>query len=85
MKKIISIAVLLMLSNVFVYTQYLRVPETIQEQDQWCWAGVSSCVLEYYGLNISQCTIAEYTRQVATWHNFGTVNCCVNPNLGCNY
>lgn len=77
--------IIYLIFNTCVFAQYLRVPETIQEQDQWCWAGSSSCVLKYYGLNISQCTIAEYTRQVATWHNFGNVNCCVDPNQGCNY
>lgn len=86
MKKLIGIIFFIsILINSSLFTQYLRVPETIQEQDQWCWAGSSSCVLKYYGLNISQCTIAEYTRQVATWHNFGTVNCCVDPLQGCNY
>jgi hypothetical protein len=66
-------------------SQYLRVPETIQEQDQWCWAATSSCVLNYYGKNISQCMCAEYTREVAVWHNFGSIDCCVDPNQGCNY
>ncbi len=68
-----------------VKAQVLNVPEVIQEQDQWCWAGVSACVLHYYGTIVSQCTIAEYTRTHATWHDFGSVDCCVNPDLGCNY
>jgi hypothetical protein len=82
MKKIIFI--LILIGNV-LYSQYLRVPQTIQEHDQWCWAGSSACVLKYYGKNISQCTIAEYTRTVATWHNFGSINCCTDPSQGCNY
>jgi hypothetical protein len=82
MKKIIFI--LILIGNV-LYSQYLRVPQTIQEQDQWCWAGSSACVLKYYGKNISQCTIAEYTRTVCTWHNFGSINCCTDPSQGCNY
>jgi len=66
-------------------TQVLSVNAVIQEQNQWCWAAVSACVLAYYGTNKSQCEIAEYTRSVATWHNFGSVDCCVNSNQGCNY
>ncbi|MCX6283604.1 MAG: hypothetical protein NTW31_05145, partial [Bacteroidetes bacterium] len=65
--------------------QVLNVPEIIQEQNQWCWAGVSACALDYYCTPTAQCTIAEYTRTVATWYNFGSTDCCVNPNLGCNY
>jgi hypothetical protein len=68
-----------------VKSQVLEVPEIIQELDQWCWAAVSKCVMDYYGHVYEQCEIAEYTRSVATWHNFGSVNCCVNPNQGCNY
>ncbi len=76
---------LVMACNINLFSQYLRVPETIQEQDQWCWAATSSCVLKYYGSNIQQCEAAEYTREVANWHNFGNINCCVDPLQGCNY
>ena len=65
--------------------QVLNAGEFIQEQDQWCWAGSSACVLDYFCVPTEQCVIAEYTREVATWHNFGSTNCCVNPDLGCNY
>jgi hypothetical protein len=70
---------------VLVVGQVLNVPEVIQEQDQWCWAGVSCCVLRYYQTNITQCEIAEYTRTHANWHDFGPVDCCVDPSQGCNY
>lgn len=65
--------------------QILNVPVRIQEQNQWCWAGSTAATLAYYGLDIAQCTIAEYTRTVSTWHDFGAVDCCVNPSVGCNY
>lgn len=65
--------------------QVLSVNAVIQEQNQWCWTAASACVLSYYGVTKSQCEIAEYTRSVATWHNFGSVNCCVDPTQGCNY
>ncbi len=66
-------------------TQVLNVPQVIQEQNQWCWAGSSKCILNYYGDSIEQCTIAEYARTVITWHSFGTVNCCTSADSGCNY
>ena len=65
--------------------QILNVPLVIQEQTNWCWAATSKCVLDYYSFTNAQCTIADYTRTVATWHNFGSVNCCVDPSQGCNY
>ena len=77
-------ALLLTLGNP-IRSQVLNVPEIFQEQTQWCWAGVSSCVLDYYCTPTEQCTIAEYTRTVATWHNFGIVDCCIDPSQGCNY
>jgi hypothetical protein len=65
--------------------QILDMPQVIQEQDQWCWAGVSKSILGYYGQNPQQCEIAEYAREVITWTSYGTTDCCVNPNAGCNY
>lgn len=63
----------------------LSVPTVFQNQTEWCWAGCTNSILTYYGFNISQCQIADYTRTVATWHNYGTTDCCINPSLGCNY
>ncbi|MDD4604569.1 MAG: T9SS type A sorting domain-containing protein [Bacteroidales bacterium] len=65
--------------------QVLNVVELTQEQNQWCWAGVSACALDYYGATTGQCVVAEYTRTVATWHNFGLVDCCIDATQGCNY
>jgi hypothetical protein len=65
--------------------QVLNVPQVIQEQDEWCWDATSCCILEYYGVDINQCTVAEYTRTNAVWHNFGDVDCCSDPGQGCNY
>ncbi|MDR0438315.1 MAG: T9SS type A sorting domain-containing protein [Bacteroidales bacterium] len=67
------------------HAQILPVKVLTQEQDQWCWAGVSQCILDYYGVEVEQCVIAEYTRTVATWHNFGLTSCCTNPGGPCNY
>lgn len=75
----------LFLAVVSTYGQVLQVSQEIQEQDQWCWAGVSSCILDYYGMPTTQCEIAEYAREVCDWHSFGTKNCCDYPNGECNY
>ena len=63
----------------------LSLSTTIQEQNQWCWSACSNCILRHYGVNTTQCQLAEYTRTVATWHNFGTVDCCITATAGCNY
>ncbi len=65
--------------------QVLNVVNNEQEQDQWCWAGSSKTILDYYGYVNSQCQIVEWTRNTATFHNFGSTNCCTNPSQGCNY
>ena len=64
--------------------QVRYVPLVTQEQSQWCWAGCSKCMLNYYGDSISQCQIAEYARERVTWMSYGTVNCCADPDSGCN-
>ncbi len=66
----------------------LNVKEVTQEYDQWCWAATSHIILSYYGKTPSQCQIADYTRTVATWHDFGSVNCCNSSSTSgwkCNY
>ncbi len=86
MKKILIISIsFIMLFTGYNKAQVLNVPQVIQEQNQWCWAGVSKCVLDYYGYPNQQCTIAEYARSVITWTSYGSVNCCDDPGQGCNY
>jgi hypothetical protein len=63
----------------------LSLSTTIQSQNQWCWSACSNCILRHYGVNTTQCQLAEYTRTVATWNNFGTQDCCTNPSGPCNY
>lgn len=65
--------------------QVLNVNQIEQEQDQWCWAASSKTVLDYYGFSKKQCEIAEWVRTNATFHNFGTTNCCTSASKGCNY
>ncbi|MES1181516.1 MAG: T9SS type A sorting domain-containing protein [Flavobacterium sp.] len=63
----------------------LAIPTVIQVENQWCWAGCTNSILSYYGISTTQCQIAEYVRTVATWHNFGSTNCCTTASLGFNY
>ena len=86
MKKIyIAFLFILFIGSNAIMAQMLNVSEEIQEQSEWCWAGVSKCILDYYGDSTLQCEIADYTKNVATWHNFGSVNCCNDASQGCNY
>ncbi len=85
MKTIILSLVLFGLVNIKTEAQILNFSAAIQEQNQWCWAGASKSILDYYGDTTLQCEIAEYTRSVATWHNFGNTDCCNDPTQGCNY
>ena len=87
--KIVSVLSYIFLMIGFMYSpvlaKVLAVPEVNQEESHWCWAATSKIVLDYYGKNISQCTIAEYARKNATWHDFGSTNCCTDASEGCNY
>lgn len=56
----------------------LKVKERKQEQSQWCWAGVSQAVIEYFKKLIVQCRIVNYA--------WGRNDCCENPSSSiCNY
>ena len=86
MKRIaLIISIILATATVRVSAQVLNVSKVMQTQNQWCWAGVSVCVLEYYGKSVTQCQVAEYTRTVEQFPDvsFGTLNCCTNP-ASCN-
>ncbi|RLD46917.1 MAG: hypothetical protein DRI86_01835 [Bacteroidetes bacterium] len=85
MRKIYSILIFIFFAVNISFAQILTVGEVEQEQTEWCWAGVSKCIVDYYGDTTDQCEIAEYTRTTATWHNFGNLDCCNDPNQGCNY
>ncbi len=78
--------VVLFVNNFGAQGQVLNVSNAEQQYDQWCWAGSTKCVLDYYGFSTpQQCDIAEYVRTTATFHNFGNTDCCTNALQGCNY
>lgn len=75
-KSILRLSVILMcLPNATLAAPTLAVPEIFQEQTNWCWAACPHCVIEYYGTEVIQCEIVNYT--------FGYTSCCTNPS-GCN-
>lgn len=63
----------------------INVEVTQQEQEQWCWAATSKCVMDYFHRTYNQCEIAEYARNRITWGDFGDVDCCIDASQGCNY
>ena len=42
-------------------------------------------MFDYFDNRVDQCEIAEYTRIVATWNDFGSADCCIDPAGDCNY
>jgi hypothetical protein len=84
MKKIFLVLVIFISFEIKSQT-VLGLPTTFQIENQWCWSACSNTILKHYGITTTQCQIAEYTRTVATWNNFGTVNCCTTATAGCNY
>ncbi|MAM05480.1 MAG: hypothetical protein CMD06_05935, partial [Flavobacteriales bacterium] len=87
----IFLSIFLLVSFQNISAQILAVPEIEQEQNQWCWSGVSKCILDYYfsannwpaGSNQNQCGIAEYARTQNSGY-FGGSNCCAFPTGSCN-
>ncbi len=84
MKKVF-LTFIILISLLKSEAQVLPVHLFTQEQDQWCWSGVSACILDYYCHTTPQCEIAEYTRTVETFGDigFGNIPCCTNPS-SCN-
>lgn len=42
----------------------------VQEDTNWCWAACSSMILDYYGMSVNQCTIANWV------YRDGLDDCC---------
>ena len=63
---VIFIPLFLLFATKLSIAQTLAVPETFQEQGNWCWAACSQAILSYYKTNVTQCTIANWT--ISTTH-----------------
>ena len=83
MKKIVLLLALHACIYLAAPAQELKIPITIQEQTNWCWAACSEVILDYYKFSKTQCEIAEYAR-TAAFPIFGNTDCCKDPSQGCN-
>ena len=72
---ILVLTALVLLGSSLSAQTILQVPERIQEQSQWCWDACSQAIMAYYGTEMSQCDIANWTRVQAGW---GDDDCCTN-------
>ncbi len=59
-KKLRFLFFFLTCSAVSLHSLVLSVEQVYQNQTQWCWAGTSKAVLDYYGFNYTQEQIALY-------------------------
>ena len=55
----------------------LSVPETFQEHSNWCWAGSSKAVLDYYQHIVPECSIANWA--------WGRTDCCGSSDFYWNH
>jgi hypothetical protein len=80
----LTIVIILCFNFSGVKAQILDVPyrNDITGCGQWCWAKSCHMVIVYYGNNVQLCDVLEVARQNDP-NRFGTVNCCVNPFVGC--
>ena len=83
MKKLYLLLITLC-ASVALNAQVLNVPTIEQEQENWCWAGVSKCMLDYYGNTLQQCEIADYARTTSTYYSYGNTPCCDVPDGACD-
>ena len=82
MKNFIYTLFIGLIFGVTTQAQVLNVPTIEQEQDLWCWAGISKSALDYYGEVHEQCEIVEWVRTVRS--GYGNDPCCANPSGPCN-
>ncbi|MBY0572748.1 MAG: C39 family peptidase [Undibacterium sp.] len=84
MKKILTLlsmaGVLAMSSLATAQTNNLTVPLKVQEHSQWCWAGASQMVLNYFSKTPTQCAEANYALGI----NYACGNSTFNWNSNAN-
>ena len=73
---ILGSTLLLSTSAAFASWRQLNVPVTIQEHSNWCWAGSSKAVLNYYGTGADQCSVVNWA--------FGINYACGNGDFNWN-
>ncbi len=65
----IAISLSIAVAGTSVFARVLNVPEKFQERNQWCWAGTTQAIFQYYGTILTQTAIAAYgTNEYNTWN-----------------
>ena len=54
------VGIFAMSSMASAQTKNLNVPLKVQEHSQWCWAGASQMILNFFGKTPTQCAEANY-------------------------
>lgn len=57
---ILSASLMAVLPSAFAQWKTLNVPLVTQEHSEWCWAGTTKAVLNFYGQTPSQCQIVNW-------------------------
>jgi ABC-type bacteriocin/lantibiotic exporter with double-glycine peptidase domain len=79
--KTLAIASIFSLSQLAsAQTKNLNVPLKVQEHSQWCWAGASQMVLNFFGKTPSQCAEVNYAKGI----NYACGNSTFNWNSNAN-
>jgi hypothetical protein len=77
MKNLRLLTYLLCLYSFYAQAGNLPVPLRFQEQTNWCWAGTSQSILQYFGNNVAQCNIVNWA--------LSRSDCCNSPSsAACN-
>ena len=72
-RALLGASLLLAFQSAYAQSRTLNIPLVTQEHSQWCWAGSSKAVLNFYLQNPSQC-------QIVNWA-FGLNYACGNTNF----
>lgn len=79
-KTLTAIGALALSSYAAAQTYNLNVPLRVQEHSQWCWAGSSQMVLNFFGKTPSQCAEVNYAKGI----NYACGNSTFNWNSYAN-
>jgi hypothetical protein len=80
LQSLAGLAFVLAAPSVFAQGRTLNIPLVVQEHSQWCWAGSSKAVLNYYAKTPSQCQIVNWAYGL----NYACGNTSFNWNSGAN-
>ncbi len=79
-KALVAISALTCAQFAFAQSKNLSVPLRVQEHSQWCWAGASQMVLNFFGKTPTQCAEVNYAKGI----NYACGNTTFNWNSPAN-